>query len=414
MQNKAIAVTVLAQASGGKGIALSLVATNSYYGPFANAIGGQHDGRDPADRDDRPVDRRGHDVGRPSVRTSPSSPFGTGRLRLDGPGRPDHERHALFRATVGTTVSAPTSTTAPVELVNAGHDYYIATTGADANTGKSATDPMADLAALLRAYTLGPDDVVHVRRGHLCAADQCRDSAPATAARWGTRSRSRGPTDGTTAVFNRGSVASTSYGLDITGSNITIANITVTGGYDGVVVEGGATNVTITNSHITANAFDNVLVPYNAGVTGLLIANSEIDSSGANNPGYSSGTDGIEIDSSNGTIALTNLNVHDNALHGLEIDGSTVTVTGGTYDKNGGDGIDDRFSGAVMVIGTEASSQQARRHRHGSRRLGQRRHRPRQYARRHLRDGQRQRLDGLQPDQRGDDEQRGAGTGQSC
>ena len=74
-----------------------------------------------------------------------------------------------------------------------------------------------------------------------------------------------------------GSTATTSFGLDITGSNITIADLSITGAYDGVVVEGGATNVTITDSTIFGNGFDNVAVPNAQNVTGLLIQNTALN-----------------------------------------------------------------------------------------------------------------------------------------
>ena len=61
-------------------------------------------------------------------------------------------------------------------VTNSGHDYFIndgstagdeytTAIGNDLNSGKTPDAPMASLAALVRAYALGPGDTVHIDTG---------------------------------------------------------------------------------------------------------------------------------------------------------------------------------------------------------------------------------------------------------
>ena len=83
---------------------------------------------------------------------------------------------ALIRVTSGSLVA----TSQPFLLANVGTSFYIndsslagdqytTAIGNDANSGKSPDQPMASLAALLRAYPIGPGDTIFVDPGNYVA-----------------------------------------------------------------------------------------------------------------------------------------------------------------------------------------------------------------------------------------------------
>ena len=132
----------------------------------------------------------------------------------------------VLSSTGGTQPTAVTGTSQPFLLANGGNVFYVApptatynpaaeqyTTapGNDANSGKSPDQPVASLAALLRAYPIGPGDTIYVDAGSytlptdiiLPAADSGSVAAPVLIT---------GPTNGSLAIFNRNN---TSAGTDV-------------------------------------------------------------------------------------------------------------------------------------------------------------------------------------------------------
>ena len=85
---------------------------------------------------------------------------------------------------------------------SSGNRQYTTAVGNDANSGKSPDQPMASLAALLRAYPIGPGDTIYVDTGNYVATSD----AVLPAGDGGTTIDPAliiGPTNGGTVVINR-------------------------------------------------------------------------------------------------------------------------------------------------------------------------------------------------------------------
>src|SRR5205823_828945 len=91
--------------------------------------------------------------------------FGRGSFTWHIPANQPAGNHYLRRVVATGATNVAGVSAAPFLITNNGHDYYISTTGNNANSGKAPDQPMADLAALLDAYDLGTGDVVHVAAG---------------------------------------------------------------------------------------------------------------------------------------------------------------------------------------------------------------------------------------------------------
>ena len=257
---------------------------------------------------------------------------------------------ALIRVLSGTV----TGTSQPFLLANGGTSFYVApplpdynpsaeqytvSPGNDANSGKSPDQPLASLAALQRAYPIGPGDIIYVDAGTynlttnivLPAADSGTAADPLEII---------GPTIGGHAMINRGNVATGTDVFDLTGiSDVIIQNLTIEGAYDGVDLT-NASGVTLLNDTIVNNLNDGVDVPYNAGVTNLVIKNSTIDNDGSLDYGY-----GVYFGYNNSGVLLANDLVYDILGYGLYLNGSgNQTVQGGSYYNNIGYGIEASYS----------------------------------------------------------------------
>ena len=161
--------------------------------------------------------------------------------------------------------SAPFTIAAPVHVyyVNGSSTggQYTTAAGSDFNNGEFANTPMATLGALLAKYTLDPGDIVYVDAGTynltnnivFPTADSGTGSLPSQTI------TIQGPTEtGLTATFNRqGTTTAGFYDFEFKGaSNVTLANLTITGGQTGVHLDDSSNSIGITveNSVITANA----------------------------------------------------------------------------------------------------------------------------------------------------------------
>ena len=153
-------------------------------------------------------------------------------------------------AQVRVTVNGVTGVSQGFVVANAGNDYYIDSStssggqyttapGSDLNSGKTPGAPMADLAALLRSYTLAPGDVVFIDSGTY----QMLTDANLGPANSGVTFQ--GPTTGV-ATLNRENFNGNVFQL--TGAaNVTIADLTLTGAGTGILVNPHSNNVTISN-----------------------------------------------------------------------------------------------------------------------------------------------------------------------
>ena len=263
----------------------------------------------------------------------------------------------VLSSTGGQRPIVTTGTSQPFLLANSGNIFYVAPPGAaynpseaqytvapgnDANSGKSPDQPMASLAALLRAYPIGPGATILVDAGtytlatdiNLPAADSGSAASPLLIT---------GPTDGATATFNRNNQATGTDVFDLLGiSNLTIQNLTIEGAYDGVDLT-NATAVTLQNVVVANNMNVGVNAAYGAGVISLAVNNSIFVNNGSIEYGY-----GIYFGYNNTGISLLNDQVYDTFGTGLYLDGNgSQSVQGGSYYNNNGDGID---ANTVAVI----------------------------------------------------------------
>ena len=174
---KATVKTFSVTASGGAGINLRLVNQNFF--PTGDYLR------------DRDPGRQSLRCGRPDVQSRLSAdngatwtPLATG-VGVDRFGRGTYLWNVpagqplgqyLVDVTSSDNANARAVSAAPFLMTNNGHDYYVndgsqagdvftTAVGDNNNSGKSPDQPMANLAALLSLYTLGPGDVVHVDTG---------------------------------------------------------------------------------------------------------------------------------------------------------------------------------------------------------------------------------------------------------
>uniref|UniRef100_UPI00356B3B79 right-handed parallel beta-helix repeat-containing protein n=1 Tax=Stieleria sp. TaxID=2795976 RepID=UPI00356B3B79 len=172
-------------------------------------------------------------------------------------------------------------------IANSGNDYYVndaslegdvftTAVGDNLNSGKRADQPLASLAAVLNAYQLGAGDVIHVDtgeytlRGNLILGDALsgiRIEGPGVA--------------GAEAVLDRGNTANGSYVFEFIGADdVTIANLAITGAYDGVFADYDADSdqVQILENRIYGNANSGVSVGGYSGTTneGWQIVSNEV------------------------------------------------------------------------------------------------------------------------------------------
>ena len=232
-------------------------------------------------------------------------------------------------------------------VANAGHDYFIndnstigdeytSAVGNDLNSGKTPDAPMASLAALVRAYTLGPGDIVHIDTGSYTlltdvTLDQT-DSGTGTGA--GQTLTFQGPT-AHLATLNRAN--NNANGFLFTGADdVTISNLTITGADTGIRLATGAGSNAITVSHVDISTSKSYGVYVGDGDDGFLLDSSRIFGAVANyqNTGvylYSAGATqtsssvtnteifgqhiGIDVELKSGLIDSNS--IHDNSGYGI-------------------------------------------------------------------------------------------------
>ena len=219
-------------------------------------------------------------------------------------------------------------------------DVYTTAPGNNANSGTSPDQPMANLAALLAAYNFGPGDTIYVDNG---TYDLLRDVILAPQDSGVTIV---GPSTGA-AVLDRGDTNSSIYTVELAGAtSVTLDQLQITDGYDGVYASNtaGSTGLTLENSTISANnqygvyldsGNDDATLTGNTvfGIagstnqgqnTGLYLASNEDTVSG--NTVYQNGGTGIAVSSARDDL-VSNNTVHANA-NGISV--STVSNTTGT------------------------------------------------------------------------------------
>ena len=262
---------------------------------------------------------------------------------------------ALIRATAsldGVTTAA-SGTSAPFLIANAGNDYYVSVTGNDANSGKDPADPMASLAALLRAYTLEPGDVIHVGSGTY----NLISNAVLTAADDGvTIEGSTAPGDAT--IFNRGNTNAGAYVFELDGATgVTLENLNITGGDYGVYADTGSasTHDTVANSFVYGNAAYGVYI--NTSNDYFTLTNTQV---------YLNGQ-GVDLSANDGTLSadamwrntsygvylsgtaetLSGSSVYGNSIGIYAYESTGTVISGNEIFDNSSDGVDDYYYGLV-------------------------------------------------------------------
>ena len=99
--------------------------------------------------------------------------------------------------------------------------------GDDANSGKSSSEPMVNLQALLNAYTFQPGDTIHVDSGLYTLLSNIVLDASLSGI------RITGPSTNA-AVFDRANFSSGSAAIEVSGATgLTIEHLSLTGGESG-------------------------------------------------------------------------------------------------------------------------------------------------------------------------------------
>jgi Ca2+-binding RTX toxin-like protein len=224
-----------------------------------------------------------------------------------------------------------------------GNEQYTSAAGNDINSGKSPGQPLASLAALLRAYPILPGDTIEIDSGVYTLAS----NVTLPAADSGTAAKPVviiGPIlPGTSAVLNRNNLSAGTDVFDLIGaSNIKIAHLTIEGGYDGIDITTGANNDTLLSDVFTLNKQAGLDVPDYAGVTNLVVQNSQFVNNGSLVYYY-----GAFYGYGNTGVLFANDVMHDTLGIGLYLKGINQTVQGGAYYDNVGTGIYLQTAGLV-------------------------------------------------------------------
>lgn len=152
-------------------------------------------------------------------------------------------------------------------IANAGHDYYVndqsllgdqftTALGNDSNSGKTPSEPMANLQALLRAYAFHSGDTIHVDAGNYTLLSNIVLDASLNGV------RITGPSTNS-AVLNRANTTSGSAAIEVSGAtDVTIEHLSLTGGETGILVRdySHSTGLTVENNTIYANRLYGVYV----------------------------------------------------------------------------------------------------------------------------------------------------------
>jgi parallel beta-helix repeat protein len=203
------------------------------------------------------------------------------------------------------------SSNATFLITNDGPDYYVSTTGDNANSGKTPSEPMAGINALLLAYDLDPGDVIHVEAGNYTLLTNIRLLAEDSGV------TIRGPLNPAfQAVQDRNNTSHPSYVFDLVNADdVTLEYLHITGGYHGVHA---------------ANASDS---------DGLTIRHSEI---------YGNSNDGVFLNATNDTPILHD-NILRNNVDGAEVYGVNAIFTDNHVYDNSGYGFSYSGIGATLT-----------------------------------------------------------------
>ncbi len=197
-------------------------------------------------------------------------------------------------------------------------DEYASAPGDNANSGKSPDQPMANLAALLRAYDLDPGDVVYVDTGQYLMLDNI------TLTENDSGVRILGPEIGE-ARFDRQRNLLGSYVFELAGADsITIENLHMTGAYTAVFAaqDADSNNVSLLGNELFGNG------------TAIVLKQGNDDATIAGNNVYASLFNQFAVETRGERVLISGNQIFDNS-RGITVWGKGTAVTGNEVFANG-------------------------------------------------------------------------------
>ncbi len=253
---------------------------------------------------------------------------------------------------------------APFTIVPPVHVYYVndgtvlpgdwtTAPGSDANDGLTPATPKASIQAVLAAYDLSPGDVIRVDDGTydldsnilLAAADSGITIEGYNDASY----------PGRAAVLDRGNTNGGQYVFQLAGATgVTLEDLAITGGYDGIYAENtaGSTHLTVSNCQVYGNASYDIFLDTSNDYA-LLSGNTVYDAS----TGIS--VAGIGDTVSGNTVYATSTGIISFGFSGM----AGVTISGNTVSDNSSWGIFTTYNyqngdnDNVLVVGNTVYGQ---------------------------------------------------------
>ena len=247
-------------------------------------------------------------------------------------------------------------------------NFYTGAAGDNANSGKSPSDPMAGINAVLLAYDLDLGDIIHVDTGNYTLLSNILLLAEDS----GVTIRGQvHPLHDT--VQDRNNTSGGSYAFDLVNADdVTLEYLHITGGHRGIYAANGSDSddLTIQHSEIYGNSaegvylastndspvlYDNVLRDNNDGAEAYGVDTTFTDNQAYDNSGYGfyfigtgatftgneahDNNTGICVNSSGDLSTVSGNTVFDNHAWGIWASGSTLVSNNRVYGQNDSGGV---------------------------------------------------------------------------
>jgi hypothetical protein len=311
-QDKAVRKTFSVTASGGKGIALDLVNVQDSATLSAIELTAANPNGSANPTVNLDVSSNNGSTWTSVATNLPMDVYGRGSYVWTVPSNATPGGQYLMRVTAttgnkpssisaGNFLIAPSGTHYYINGSSTAGDQYTTALGNDANSGKTPSQPMATLSALLAAYVLHTNDTVYVDNG---TYNLLRNVVFGPGASGITI---QGPTAaGTAAAFNRGNTNGNQYTIEVDGAtHLTLDHLSLTGAVEGLYTDPSS------------------------GSSGLTLSNSIV---------YGNTDAGVDLESAN-DARLLNDTAHDNQNEGLYVESGLRDVIDGSTAYNNGTGI---------------------------------------------------------------------------
>ena len=240
----------------------------------------------------------------------------------------------------------------PFQIVNNGQHFYVndsstandvftTAMGSNSNSGKSPSQPLASLTALLAAYDLDPGDVIHVDAGTYMLTQNVVIGSQDSGV------RIEGPSVGMgfqpVVALNRANTSPGSYGIQLAGADdVTLDYLAITGGEYGIVALSGVDSdrLSITHSKIHTNLRQGIYISDTNDI--LLVADNEV---------YNNPSGGIYVEYAGGATINNNLVYNSASGRGIELSSPSNAVASGNEVYGSATGIfaANSSTGAVTV-----------------------------------------------------------------